>query len=116
MTGFKLRPVNFYPMFQKHCEKSCGGYFIHITDKKTFKPWRVSQVLLKEFKQILGTDFQYKTDAYEYEFEKKAIDLINGTDEFNQWYDRKNDYSFLDEIESKGMDEYLENRKSILLY
>ena len=116
LSGFKIRPVNFYPMFQKHKEKSCGGYFLHVTDKSLFKPWRVSQIFLKEFKNIMGSDFKYKEDGYEYEIELKAIDMINGTDKFNSWYDSKDSYSWLDEIEAVGMDDYLEKRKSILLY
>lgn len=116
LSGFKLRPVNFYPMFQKHKERSCGGYFIHVTDKKSFKPWRVSQIFLKEFKGILDNQFDYKTDAYEYETEIKAIDMINGTDRFEAWYNTKDDFSWLDKIEAEGMEEYMTNRESILLY
>ncbi|MBD65991.1 MAG: hypothetical protein CME62_12340 [Halobacteriovoraceae bacterium] len=116
LAGFQLRPVNFYPMFQKHEHQSCGGYFIHVTDKKKFRPWRVSQVLLKELKTIIPDHFQYKTDAYEYEFDKMAIDLINGDDRFKAWYDRPDAYEFLDQIEEENMNEYLEKRREILLY
>lgn len=116
LEGFQLRPTSFYPMFQKHQQKSCGGYFIHVTDKALFKPWRVSQVFLKEFKQIIGSEFKYKTDTYEYESELKAIDMINGTDKFNSWYESKGNYNWLDQIEAEGMSDYIENRKSILLY
>lgn len=116
LEGFKIRPVNFYPMFQKHKETSCGGYFIHVTDKTLFKPWRVSQVFLKEFKKIIGSEFQFKQGGYEYEDDMKAIDMINGTDKFNSWYDSAGDYAWLDKIESEGMSDYLEQRSSILLY
>ncbi|MAZ49714.1 MAG: hypothetical protein CME65_14225 [Halobacteriovoraceae bacterium] len=118
LTGFILRPVAFHPMFQKHKDKTCGGYFIQITDRNIFQPWRVTQVLIKEFKRLLGGDFEYKTDAYEYEFEKLAIDLINGTDKIRSWYenDTSIDLEFLDRIEQKNMDQYLEKRSQILIY
>lgn len=116
LEGFELRPVSFHPMFQKHEHQSCGGYFIHITNHNQFKPWRVSQILLKEMKQILKYDFHYKTDPYEYEPDMNPMDMINGTDRFNSWYDSEGDYGFLDRCESEGLSAYNEKRENILLY
>ncbi len=116
LAGFTLRPVAFYPMFQKHAEKNCGGYFIHITDHTKFKPWRVSQILLKELKHILGEDFKFKTDPYEYEYEMNPMDMINGTDRIRQWYDTTENYEFLDQIEAEQMGPFLEQRTQIQLY
>ena len=116
LTGFELRPVNFHPMFQKHAEKSCGGYFIHITNHNDFKPWRVSQVFLKEMKAILKDEFQYKADGYEYESDMNPVDMINGTDSLRNWYDSAEGYGFLNKIESVNMNNYLSQRKSILIY
>jgi len=116
MRGFKLRPVNFYPMFQKHEHQSCGGYFIHITDHKEFRPWRVSQILLKEMKHLLAENFHYKTDPYEYEFNMNPVDMINGTDLLRKWYDRPRDFDYLEILEKESMDQYLNARDQILLY
>jgi uncharacterized protein YbbC (DUF1343 family) len=35
LSGFYLRPLNFQPTFQKHAGVSCGGYQIHVLDRKT---------------------------------------------------------------------------------
>ncbi|MGB0452141.1 MAG: exo-beta-N-acetylmuramidase NamZ family protein [Bacteriovoracaceae bacterium] len=78
LKGFNLRPLNFYPMFQKHKESPVGGFHIQITNLKEFRPWGLGQLLIREFRNKLGSDFKWKTDAYEYEFDKLAIDLING--------------------------------------
>lgn len=116
LTGFKLRPLSFLPTFQKHKGEACGGYQIHVTNRKHFKPWRVCQILCREFRHILGEDFSYKTDAYEYEYNKMAIDLINGDDRLQNWYETRGEISFLDEIEKEGMEKFLHQRQEILLY
>ena len=116
LKGFSLRPIHFLPMFQKHQQQNCGGYFIHSTDRNLFKPWRVGQVLLKEFKRILPADFHYKSDPYEYEYQLNPMDMINGTDRIRSWYDQPLDYEFLEHIEQENMSEYLAKRKEILLY
>ncbi len=117
LTGFKLRPVSFYPMFQKHAHKNCGGFFIHITDYDNFKPWKVCQVFLKEFKHLFADHFQYKTDAYEYGENLQAMDMINGTDTIRKWYEEeKLNMDKLLEIEESGQEQFAKNRQEILLY
>jgi uncharacterized protein YbbC (DUF1343 family) len=116
LVGFTIRPVSFFPMFQKHAGTGCGGYFIQITNRDSYQPWRVSQVFLKEFKQILGEKFQYKTDGYEYESDLNPIDMINGGDELRKWYEIPGNYEFLNEYEAKEMPDYISKRSSILIY
>lgn len=116
LTGFVLRPINFQPTFQKHAGKACGGFFIHVTDRKQFKPWRVCQILCKELYKYLGDQFKYKEDPYEYEFEMNACDMINGTDLLRKWYESDGANSFLDELEAKTLPDFLEKRKTALIY
>jgi uncharacterized protein YbbC (DUF1343 family) len=116
LEGFTLRPVVFIPTFQKHMGKPCGGYQIHVTDRKKFKPWRLCQVLCQEFYHYLGSDFQWKLPPYEYEFEKMPVDLINGTDRLRSWVEENGPIEFLDELEKENKDDFLTKRKEVLLY
>lgn len=116
LRGFTLRPVVFIPTFQKHMGKPCGGYQIHVIDRKSFKPWRLGQVLCQEFYHYLREDFQWKLPPYEYEFIKMPVDMINGTDKLRYWIEQNGPYEFLDEIEKENQDEFLENRKEVLIY
>lgn len=116
LTGFKLRPLYFMPTFQKHAGKSCGGYQLHVTDRTQFKPWRVCQILCRDLMQLLGSDFAYKQDPYEYEYDMNPVDMINGTDQLRHWYESNGPLSFLDELENQGMKSYLNNRDNCLLY
>lgn len=117
IEGFNLRPVHFFPMFQKHEHQPCGGYFIHITDKEKFQAWKFAQVFLKEFKQLFPYDFHYKTDPYEYGENLNPIDMINGTDLLRHWYEQEDKgHEYLDILEAHGSSIYKDQRESILLY
>ena len=116
IEGVILRPINFQPTFQKHAGITCGGFQIHITDRDKFKPWRLSQVLCKEFKKELGDSFKYKDDPYEYGIDMNPLDMINGCIELRQWTESDGSFQELLKIESIGMPEYQEQRKSILIY
>jgi uncharacterized protein YbbC (DUF1343 family) len=116
LTGFVLRPLVFLPTFQKHMSKPCGGFQIHVTDRKTFEPWRLCQYLLKEMYHELGSDFNWKQPPYEYEYHKMPVDLINGTDELRLWVEKNGTEEDYQGIMKKNQGTYLEQRKSILLY
>lgn len=116
LRGHFLRPINFQPTFQKHAGIPCGGYFIHVLDRSTFQPWRICQILCKEFKQILGNEFKYKEDPYEYEFDMNPVDMINGTDRLRDWYEQNGPIDFLDSIENEGMSKFLDQKKQIEIY
>lgn len=116
MGGFILRPLAFMPTFQKHQGKACGGFQIHVTDRAVFQPWKLCQVLCREFYHGLGPAFQWKQPPYEYEYNKMPVDLINGSDQLRHWVERSGSFQELLDIEQKGLGEFLEKRKEILLY
>lgn len=117
IDGVFLRPVYFHPMFQKHAHRSCGGFFIHITDFEKFNAWKFMQIIVKEFKRLYPNEFSYKEDAYEYGDGLNPIDMINGTDRLRKWYeDDSFAIDFLKVMEEEGKNNYLEQRKSISLY
>lgn len=116
LDGLFLRPLNFMPTFQKHANTSCGGFQIHVLDRQKFKPWRVCQLLCREFIQYLGEDFKYKEDPYEYEYDKNPLDLINGNSSLRSWYETNGSFRELEEIEKVDLDKYLNQRSQILIY
>ncbi|HEX9827098.1 MAG TPA: DUF1343 domain-containing protein [Flavobacteriaceae bacterium] len=99
LEGFKFRPITFLPTFQKQADKVCGGIQIHVTDKSTYKPWRVGQLLMRELYHYLGEDFQWKKPPYEYNYTQQPIDIINGTDKLRDWVENNGPIEGLDELE-----------------
>lgn len=116
IEGVILRPIEFIPTFQKHHGKLCGGLQIHPIDKKEFRPWRLGQVLCQYLYHNLDGKFEWNTKPYEYEFERPAIDMINGTDKIRHWVERNKEYSSLCKIEQHGIEKYTDKISNILIY
>jgi len=116
LKGFVLRPLVFLPTFQKHMGKACGGFQIHVTDRKTFEPWRLCQYLLREMYHDLGSAFKWKEPPYEYEYHKAPVDLINGTDKLRHWVEKRGNEDDYQVIMKENQEDFLGQRASILLY
>ena len=91
LTGCSLRDIWFQPTFHKHVGQLCSGVFIHAEgaayDHVAFKPWRLQALAFKAIR-ALHPDYQLWRDfAYEYEFGKLAIDVINGGPALREWVD-----------------------------
>ncbi|UMB61988.1 DUF1343 domain-containing protein [Lutibacter sp. A80] len=99
LKGFTVRPITFIPTFHKQYNKICGGFQIHITDKKTFQPWRAGQFIMKEIYHYLGSDFTWKTPPYEYNYTQLPIDILNGTDKLRYWIENNGNIETLDSFE-----------------
>src|SRR5271170_4899638 len=92
MSGCRLRPCWFEPTFHKHVGKLCAGFQVHVEDAayydhEGFKPWRLFALALKALRR-LRPDYEIWRDfAYEYEKDRPAIDVINGSDLLRLWVD-----------------------------
>ena len=114
LKGFVLRPITFLPTFQKHANAICNGFQIHITDKKTFTPWRVGQFMMRELYHHLGNDFKWKEPPYEYNYTHKPIDIINGSDKLRHWVENNEPLEMLDSFEN--LEAYKNQLNEIKLY
>jgi uncharacterized protein YbbC (DUF1343 family) len=91
LRGCRLRPCWFEPVAQKHRGQLCAGVQIHVEgpyyDHRGFKPWRLQALALKALRRIDPEYALWRDFAYEYEHERLAIDLINGSELLRQWVD-----------------------------
>jgi uncharacterized protein YbbC (DUF1343 family) len=91
LRGCRLREIFIEPTFHKHSGQLCSGLFIHAEgpwyDHEAFQPWRVQALAFKAIRN-LHPDYELWRDfPYEYEFDKLAIDVINGGPFLRQWVD-----------------------------
>ena len=92
MSGCRLRPCWFEPTFHKHAGKLCAGVQVHVEDAayydhEGFRPWRLFALAFKALRR-LRPDYEIWRDfAYEYEKDRPAIDVINGSDLLRRWVD-----------------------------
>ncbi len=94
MEGCRLRECWFEPTFHKYAGQLCAGIQIHVEDfrydHQAFRPWRLMALAFKALRQI-NPDYELWRDfPYEYEFERRAIDLINGGELLRHWVDDDN--------------------------
>jgi uncharacterized protein YbbC (DUF1343 family) len=90
LEGCRLRPFFFEPTFHKHAGERCGGIMIHVEDPahydpRRFRPWRLVALALKALRRIEPDRPLWHANPYEYEYERLAIDLIDGGPRLRQW-------------------------------
>jgi uncharacterized protein YbbC (DUF1343 family) len=91
MLGCRLRPCWFEPTFHKHAGKLCAGLQIHVEapayDHDAFRPWRLIALAFKALRRLEPHYPLWRDFPYEYEHDRLAIDLINGSELLRQWVD-----------------------------
>lgn len=78
LNGAHFRAVQFQPTFNKHAGEVCGGCFMHVTDRRSFEPVLAAIALLRFSAGMSGGKFEWKRPPYEYETEKRPIDILFG--------------------------------------
>jgi uncharacterized protein YbbC (DUF1343 family) len=91
MRGCCLRPCWFEPTFHKHAGKLCAGVQIHVEDgtyeHEAFRPWRLIALTFKALRDLQPDYPLWRDFPYEYERDRLAIDLINGSELLRKWVD-----------------------------
>ena len=91
LGGCKLRECWFEPTFHKHAGKLNHGIQIHCEgpyyDHAAFKPWRIQALAFKAIRNLYPDYPLWRDFAYEYEHDRLAIDLINGSPLLREWVD-----------------------------
>ncbi len=121
MQGCRLRECWFEPTFHKHVGTLCAGLQIHVDDPaynhEAFRPWRLQALAFKALR-TLRPDYELWRDfPYEYEHDRLAIDLINGSELLRQWVDDPSATATdLDAITIPDEQAWGEERNAVVLY
>jgi uncharacterized protein YbbC (DUF1343 family) len=121
MQGCRLRECWFEPTFHKHVGELCAGIQIHVDDQAydhpAFRPWRLQALAFKALRKLRPDYDLWRDFPYEYEHDRLAIDLINGSELLRQWVDDASaTASDLDAISEPDEQFWCEERISVLLY
>jgi uncharacterized protein YbbC (DUF1343 family) len=91
LAGCRLRECWFEPTFHKHAGKLCAGVQIHVEDTAydhaTFRPWRLQALAFKGLRHQQPDYPLWRDFPYEYEQDRLAIDVINGSTLLREWVD-----------------------------
>ena len=122
MMGCTLRSCWFEPTFHKYVGQLCEGVQIHVDDPSgydhlQFRPWRLMCLVFKALKSLNAGYPMWRDFEYEYERDRLAIDLINGSSIMREWVE--NDAATMGDMESLALlDEqsWLNERRPYLIY
>jgi uncharacterized protein YbbC (DUF1343 family) len=122
LEGCLLRPCWFEPTFNKHTGMRCTGLQVHVEDPahydhSAFRPWRLVALAFKALRR-LRPDYPLWADfPYEYEFNRRPIDVINGSDLLRTWVDDPHaSPADLDAVAAVDEADWRAQRQSVLLY
>lgn len=91
LAGCALRECWFEPTFHKFQGQLCHAVQIHTEgpayDHAAFRPWRLQALAFKAIRRLYPDYPLWRDFGYEYEFDRLAIDLINGSSLLREWVD-----------------------------
>ncbi|MBK8525268.1 MAG: DUF1343 domain-containing protein [Betaproteobacteria bacterium] len=122
LKGCMLRDCWFEPTFHKHAGKLCNGVQIHVEDSAhydhaAFRPWRLQTLAFKALRRLQPDYPLWRDFPYEYEPNRLAIDLINGSPLLREWVDdAAATPADFDALARPDEDEWGETRGPFLLY
>ena len=121
LAGCRLRECWFEPTFHKHAGKLCAGVQIHVDDvfydHAVFRPWRLQALAFKGLRYLQPEYPLWRDFPYEYELDRLAIDIINGSPLLREWVDDA--HAMPEDLETiTRMDEqaWEDERSAFLLY
>lgn len=89
--GVIMRDCWFEPTFHKHAGKLCNALMLHAEgpsyDYHAFKPWRMQALAFKAIRRLYPEYDLWRDFPYEYELNRLAIDVINGSPILREWVD-----------------------------
>jgi uncharacterized protein YbbC (DUF1343 family) len=121
LRGCRLRACWFEPTFHKHAGQLCAGLQYHVEgpgyDHDAFRPWRVQALAFKALRKLRPDYDLWRDFPYEYERDRLAIDLVNGSDQLRRWVDdAAASPADLDVLATADEQSWLEEREASMIY
>jgi uncharacterized protein YbbC (DUF1343 family) len=116
LPGVSFRACRFEPTFHKFKGELCGGVQVHVTNRKTFKPFMTYLELLKRIYDMYPRAFEWRDPPYEYELEKSPMDILCGTDAIRLTINAGEKLEPLERTWTEGLSAFARERKKYLLY
>lgn len=91
LEGCAIRECWFEPTYHKHTGQLCSALMVHAEgnhyDHCAFRPWRLQALAFKAIRRLYPDYELWRDFPYEYEFDRLAIDVINGGPGLREWVD-----------------------------
>jgi uncharacterized protein YbbC (DUF1343 family) len=115
LSGVVFRSVRFRPTFNKWAGQLCGGVQLHVTDAEQFNSFLTGLLLVQTVRRLFP-GFRWKPPPYEYETQKKPMDILCGTDQIRRTIENGSDLAVFDQSQSSDRRYFRRTRRPSLLY
>jgi uncharacterized protein YbbC (DUF1343 family) len=116
LPGVKFRHAYFEPSFSEFTGQTCAGVQLHVTDREAFKPVITGIAMVKTAFEMYPNDFQWRQNAYEYEFDKNPFDVVCGTDKIRKSIENGDTLETIEAAWTPRLEEFKALHKNYLLY
>jgi uncharacterized protein YbbC (DUF1343 family) len=114
--GIYFRACVFQPTFQKHARVSCGGVQLHVTNREEFEPVIAGVAMVKAAFDMYRDQFRWKEAPYEYVFDRNPFDVIAGTNQMREAFERGESLEDIQRSWQGPLDEFKQIREKYLIY
>lgn len=97
MPGVWYRPITFQPTFHKHAGQVCGGAYVHVTDRATFRPVEATARMFQVIWAQSEGQMRWNDPPYEYEDVLLPIDILWGSSFLRSFVEERQDVDKLRE-------------------
>jgi uncharacterized protein YbbC (DUF1343 family) len=116
IPGVNLLEAAFRPTFQKWQGEVCRGFFLQVSDREAFQPYRTTLAILQALMELYPAEFQWKQPPYEYEQVRMPIDLLIGDQEVRQAVESGTPIPELEAGWQGELEEFNKIREAFFLY
>jgi len=116
LPGLAVRAASFRPMFQKHAGQACQGVQMIPTDPARFEPFSAYLALLREARLQDPGAFRWRSEPYEFEESRLAIDLLLGRADLRPMIERGASVDEMVRNWLPGLASFDERRRAFLRY
>jgi uncharacterized protein YbbC (DUF1343 family) len=116
LPGVVLRETWFQPTFHKWAGETCGGWQLHVTHRRAFKPYYTTLAILQTIRQLYPDQFQWRQPPYEYEYDRLPFDLLTGDPAVREGLEAGVPLEKIEADWTAGLEEFLPQRQKYLLY
>ena len=114
--GIAFREAYFRPWFAEWVDQTCAGIQLHVTDREAFKPVILGIAMVKTAYEMYPDHFQWRQNAYEYEFDKNPFDVICGTDTTRKQIEAGDSLKTIEKSWGKSLAAFKFAREPFLVY
>ena len=116
LAGVVFRSTNFLPTFQKHINMTCGGVFVHVTERQSFEPVISGLAMIKTAFDMYPNSFEWKAPPYEYVYDRNPFDVISGTTKTRESFENGDSVSDIKESWKDDEESFRLLREKYLIY